>query len=47
MKAQQLIEELKVKKEKASFWQKWWIQRIIDFLEKLIIEMVNKKSDKK
>jgi len=43
MQAQQLLKELEVKKEKGTFWQKWWVKIAI----KLIKEILEEKTAKK
>lgn len=47
MQVQQLIEELKIEKEKGSFWKKWWVQKIIALIEKIIERKANEILDKK
>lgn len=47
MQVQQLIEELKIEKEKGSFWKKWWVQKIITLIEKIIERKANEILDKK
>lgn len=47
MQVQQLIEELKVKKEKGSFWKKWWVQKIINLIERIAEKKANDLLNKK
>lgn len=47
MQVQQLIEELKVKKEKVPFWKRWWVQRIINLIERIAESKADKFLDKK
>ena len=47
MQVNQLIEELKVQKEKSSFWKKWWVQRIINLIERIAESKGKEFLDKK
>jgi hypothetical protein len=47
MQVHELLEDLKIEKQKASFWKKWWVQRIIALIERILekkaTEFLNKK----
>lgn len=47
MQVPQLIEELKIEKEKGSFWRKWWVKKIIALIEKIVERKANDILDKK